>query len=66
MIYGNNGQTCLSNIKRDLSVDMVAIAKRKAAESLKPSKPQLPADHGLFSDDSLQTDLIEILMDPHP
>ncbi len=35
--------------------------KQKAGASLRPSKPQLPLDVGLFSDDVLQTDLIEIL-----
>jgi hypothetical protein len=29
-----------------------------------PSKPQLPCDHGLFSDEAAQIDLIEMLQEP--
>lgn len=36
----------------------------KAANTLKPTKPQLPCDHGLFSDEANQLDLIEMLMEP--
>ena len=46
---------------RPKSVDQVALAKLKAAAPIKPTKPQEPLDFGLFSDDSLQTDLIESL-----
>lgn len=38
-----------------------------ADKPLRPRKPQLPADHGLFSDDALQLDLtriVEMFMDP--
>lgn len=35
------------------------IARRRAAEPLRASKPQQPCDHGLFSDDARQTDLID-------
>ena len=47
-----------------LSQDQAAIARRMAAAPLKPKALQLPADHGLFSDEANQTDLIEMLMDP--
>lgn len=40
--------------------DAVSFAKRKAAAPLKPAKPQEPCDIGLFSDDSLQTDLVDM------
>jgi hypothetical protein len=33
----------------------------RCAIPLKPSKPQLPCDVGLFSDDAAQTDLIDYL-----
>jgi hypothetical protein len=36
-------------------------ARRKAASSLKPTRPQAPCDMGLFSDESLQLDLVEML-----
>lgn len=40
------------------------LARLKARAPLRAGKPQLPLDVGLFSDDSLQTDLIEMLIDP--
>jgi hypothetical protein len=39
----------------------VALAKRKAAEPLRPKKPQEACDHGLFSDDM---DQVEMFQDP--
>jgi len=33
----------------------------KAANTLKPSKPQLPCDVGLFSDNAAQIDLIDMI-----
>ena len=62
-ICGNNGQTDLSMVKRPISQDLAELAQRKADSPLKPSKSQLPADHGLFSDESSQLDLIEMFMD---
>ena len=41
--------------------DQAALAKIKAAAPIKPAKPQEPLDFGLFSDDSLQSDLIDSL-----
>jgi hypothetical protein len=35
------------------------LAKRKAAEALKPKVAQKPADEGLFGDESKQTDLVD-------
>ena len=31
---------------------------------LQPNNPQLPCDHGLFSDEANQLDLVEMLQDP--
>ena len=44
---------------------LAELARLKAREPLRASKPQLPADIGLFSDDSLQTDLVEMLTYSH-
>jgi hypothetical protein len=44
--------------------DEKTVAERKWQAGLKPRKPQLPADHGLFSDDHLQLDLVEMFQDP--
>lgn len=38
-----------------------AMAARKAQEPLRPRKPQLPCDIGLFSDDADQLDLLTIM-----
>lgn len=40
------------------------LVRRQAAEPLRPSKPQKPCDHGLFSDEAAQLDLVEMLQDP--
>lgn len=37
------------------------LARLKAAAPLRPVKPQIPCDHGLFSDEALQIDLEEML-----
>ncbi len=47
-----------------LAADQKTLAERKWREGFKPSYPQKPCDHGLFSDDAAQLDLIEILQDP--
>lgn len=44
--------------------DEKTVAERKWQAGLKPVKPQLPADVGLFSDDHLQLDLVEMFMEP--
>ena len=43
--------------------DHAGLAKQLAAAPLRPVAPQLPADHGLFGDESNQLDLIEMFMD---
>jgi hypothetical protein len=35
------------------------LAKRRAAQALRPALPQSACDHGLFSDAAAQTDLVE-------
>jgi len=40
------------------------LAKRRAAERLKPKVEQKPADQGLFSDESKQTDLVDLARKP--
>ena len=46
------------------SIDEKTVAERKWLAPIKPAKPQLPPDIGLFSDDHLQLDLVEMLQDP--
>jgi hypothetical protein len=45
------------------NVDERTIAQRKWLESLRPTKPQAACDHGLFSDEADQLDLVEMLQD---
>ena len=40
------------------------VAKRKAAEPLKPKLGQKPADEGLFGDWAYQTDLVDLAAKP--
>lgn len=44
--------------------DLAGLARKRAAEPIKPSKPQEPCDIGLFSDESSQLDLVEMFMEP--
>lgn len=44
--------------------DLPGLARKLASEPLKASKPQLPCDHGLFGDEHLQLDLVEMLQNP--
>lgn len=47
-----------------VAVDEKTVAERKwQAPKLAP-KPQKPCDHGLFSDDAAQLDLVEMFQDP--
>lgn len=46
------------------AIDEKTVAERKWRGGLRPSKPQLPADEGLFGDEHLQLDLVEMLQDP--
>ena len=43
-------------------VSRAEIAKRRAAQPLKPEVGQKPADHGLFSDENKQIDFIDALV----
>jgi hypothetical protein len=40
-----------------------SVAQIKSNAPLKPAKPQKPCDHGLFSDEADQLDLVEMFMD---
>ena len=44
--------------------DVMGHLKRLVAADLKATKPQLPCDVGLFSDEANQLDLIEMLQEP--
>jgi hypothetical protein len=46
------------------NIDERTIAQRKWLEALRPTKPQVACDHGLFSDEALQLDLVEMFQDP--
>jgi hypothetical protein len=46
------------------ATDEKTVAERKWQAGLKPRKPQLPADHGLFSDEANQLDLVEMFQSP--
>lgn len=47
-----------------LATDQRVVAERQWRAGLKPRKPQLPADHGLFSDEASQLDLVEMFQEP--
>ena len=47
-----------------LATDQKTIAERKWSAPLKPKCEQIPCDHGLFSDEMDQLDLIEMCMEP--
>ena len=47
-----------------LAADEKTIAERRWRAPSKAPKPQLPCDHGLFGDEHLQLDLVEMFMDP--
>jgi hypothetical protein len=49
---------------RPRATDEKTVAERKWQAGLKPRKAQLPADHGLFSDEANQLDLIEMFQEP--
>ena len=46
------------------ATDEKTIAERKWRAPLRASTNQLPADVGLFGDEHLQMDLVEMFMDP--
>ena len=64
MRYGNFGRNICLPIMGPVEADQKTVAERKWQSGLKPVKAQLPADHGLFSDDHLQLDLVEMFQDP--
>lgn len=47
-----------------LAADQRTIAERRWSAPTRAGKPQLPCDHGLFSDEALQLDLVEMLQQP--
>ncbi len=47
-----------------IATDQKTVAERKWRAGLKPAKPQQPCDHGLFSDDAAQLDLVEMFQQP--
>jgi hypothetical protein len=49
---------------RPRAVDEKTVAERQWQAGLKPRKPQLPPDEGLFGDSHLQLDLVEMLQEP--
>jgi hypothetical protein len=55
--WHNNALICFGRIEADQKF----MAERKWREGLKPTAPQLPAAHGLFGDEHLQLDLVEML-----
>lgn len=46
------------------ATDEKTVAERKWLAPIKPAKAQQPCDVGLFSDDHLQLDLVEMFQDP--
>jgi hypothetical protein len=46
------------------SVDERTLAQRKWLASLRPTAPQAACDHGLFSDEAAQLDLVEMFQEP--
>ena len=48
-----------------LATDQKTVAERKWRSALKPKREQIPCDHGLFSDECAQLDmLVEMFMEP--
>lgn len=48
----------------DTGLDMAGLARKRASEPLRPSSAQQPCDHGIFSDEAAQSDLIEMFQKP--
>ena len=49
--------------KHDTKLNCPDCGKELVKQISKPAKPQLPADVGLFGDEHLQLDLVEMLQD---
>lgn len=47
-----------------LATDQKTVAERQWQKPKLARKPQQPCDHGLFSDEAMQLDLVEMLQDP--
>jgi hypothetical protein len=47
-----------------IETDCKTVAERQWQGRMIAPKPQQPCDHGLFSDDALQLDLVEMLQEP--
>ena len=43
--------------------EQISLARLKARQPLRPSKPQKACDIGLFSDDANQLDIVDMFMD---
>ena len=46
------------------ATDERTIAERKWAVPIRAAKPQQPCDHGMFGDEHLQMDLVEMFQEP--
>jgi hypothetical protein len=57
--YRSDVQTSLPGTAADVG----GLLRQKAAAPIKPRKPQVPCDHGLFSDEADQLDLCEMFHD---
>ena len=44
---------------------LAELVRLKASAPMRAARPQLPADVGLFSDDALQADLVDMLTYSH-
>ena len=49
-------------VTNPINRDMATLAQRKANSPLMAPKPQIPCDHGLFSDERDQIDLADMPM----
>lgn len=56
-------QMTAEGLLQPLGADQRTMAERAWAAPVRASKPQLPCDVGLFGDDHLQMDLVEMFMD---
>lgn len=54
----------LPRMLRPLTVDQRVVMERKWRAPTRAKRDQKPCDHGLFSDDADQLDLVEMFTDP--
>jgi hypothetical protein len=64
MRYGNFGRQICIPIMNAQATDEKTLAERQWREGLKPAKAQLPMDVGMFGDEHLQLDLVEMFQEP--